>query len=152
VSRTTANYLLWDGPLFDGIIKIVTLTVAKEILTCQNQSLSAFIHHATLFGHWKCSWRPQVLNGYISVNWNCCAGDEVTAGQTDGDWMNIAQYCPLTAQYCARRTTDCSTLRSNVNWLLNIAQCRPLTVQYCAVVSTDCSTVRSTVHWLLMIA
>jgi hypothetical protein len=54
-SRTTANYLLLDGPLFDGVLKTVTTTVAKEILTCERESLSAFIHHATLFGHWKCS-------------------------------------------------------------------------------------------------
>jgi hypothetical protein len=47
VSRTTANYLLWGGPLFDGILKTVTPRVAKEMLTCENQSLSALRYLAT---------------------------------------------------------------------------------------------------------
>jgi hypothetical protein len=47
VSRTTAKYLLWDGPLFDEILKTVTSTIAKEILTCEKQSLSALRYLAT---------------------------------------------------------------------------------------------------------
>jgi hypothetical protein len=42
-----ANYLLLDGPLFDGILKTVTTTVAKEILTCEKQSPSALRYLAT---------------------------------------------------------------------------------------------------------
>ena len=132
--------------------------VATEILTCEKKSLSAFIHHATLFGHWKWFYRPPVLKGYISVNWNCC---ELTAWKTVTEWilrttvrwlLNIARYYPLTAQYCAVLSAACSILRGTVHWLLNIAKYCPLTAQYCAVLSTDCSVLRSTVHWLLNIA
>jgi hypothetical protein len=66
--------------------------------------------------------------------------------------MNIVQCCPLSAQYCARLTTDCSILRYNVHGLLNIVQQCPLTAQYCAAVSTNCSILRITVHGLLNIA
>jgi len=67
-----------DGPLFDGILKTVITTVATEILTCEKQSVSALRYLATGNAF-------EVLKGCISVNWNCCAGDEVTAGQTDVD-------------------------------------------------------------------
>jgi len=120
------------------------------------QSLKKYQHarssHSQLYAIWPLEmyWRPQVLKGCSSVNWNCCAGDEVTSGQTDGDWMNIVQYCPLTAQYCARRTADCSVLRCSVHWLLNIVQYCPLTAQYCARRTTDCSILqKKNLHWLL---
>jgi hypothetical protein len=57
--------------------------------------------------------------------------------------LNISQYSPLTAQYCAVLSTDCSVLRSTVHWLLSIAQYCPLTAQYCAVLSTDYSIYRT---------
>ena len=56
----------------------------------------AFIHYATLFGHWICFWRPEIRKGYVAIDWNYCAGHVFTARQTDGNLINIAQYCPQT--------------------------------------------------------
>jgi hypothetical protein len=44
----------FDGPSFDGLLKTVSPTVAKEIVTCEKQLLTvSFYFYATLFGHWK---------------------------------------------------------------------------------------------------
>jgi hypothetical protein len=96
------DFFLWrfDGPSFPAPLKtVVTSTIAKDILTCKKQPLSAFIHYATLFSHCKCLWRPEIRKGYISISWNYCAGKAFTFRQTDGNWMNIAQYCPLTIKF-----------------------------------------------------
>jgi len=139
----------------DGILKTVTTTVAKEILTWEKQSLSALRYLATgnasedlkflrvtsqstgiavLEKRWLLG-RQTVTNEYCAV----LSTDYSILHIADHWLFSIAQYCPLTAQYCAVLPTDCSVLRKTLNWLLNTAQYCPLIAQYCAILSTDCS-------------
>ena len=40
----------------------------------------------------------------MSVKWSYCARDMFTARQTDGNWLNIVQYCPMTIQYTVQHS------------------------------------------------
>jgi len=89
----------YDGPSFNGILKTVTPTIAKQILTCK-KSLTLSIYplcYAIL--PMEIIWRPEIHKGYISINWNYCVRDTFTAWQTNGNWNNTAQYCPQTIHY-----------------------------------------------------
>jgi len=84
--KTTIFFVRFDPPLFDGTLKRVIPTIAKETLSHEKSRFqSARIHYATLFGHWKQCGRPEITKGYVSINWNYCAGDVFTSQQTDGN-------------------------------------------------------------------
>ena len=66
--------------------------------TRSNHSQSAFIHCATLFGHWKYLSRHEILKCCVSsMHWNYCTGAVFCARQTDRYEMNTLQY--ITTDY-----------------------------------------------------
>jgi len=91
-------FCAWVGCRSMSYSRLLPQQPLKETHRRSSHSLSAFIHSATSFGHRKFFWRHEILC-CVSINWNFCAGDNGTAGQTVGSWMNIAQYCPQTIKY-----------------------------------------------------
>lgn len=93
------NILRLGGPTFDELLKIVTPTTAKRN-TQEKHTLTVSVYPLRYV-----IWPQEILlktrnsTCCVSINWNFCAGDNVTAGQTVGSWMNIAQYCPQTIKY-----------------------------------------------------
>ena len=62
-------FLRLDGLSFAELLAIVTPYSHLKNMW-EKQSLSAFIHYAGLFGHWKWFWRPEIHMCYVSsVHW-----------------------------------------------------------------------------------
>ena len=68
VSQTTTSFLWFDGPSFDGTLKTVTTTTAKETLTCK-QSLTVSVYPSR-YAVWPLEiiLRPDIRKDYISID------------------------------------------------------------------------------------
>ena len=70
MSQTEKNFVVrFDGPSFDGALKTVTLTIAKEILTWEEQSLTVSVYPLR-YAFWPLEiiWRPDIRNSYMSLD------------------------------------------------------------------------------------
>jgi len=78
------NILRLGGPTFDELLKIVTPTTAKRN-TQEKHTLTVSVYPLRYV-----IWPQEILlktrnsTCCVSINWNFCAGDNVTAGQTVG--------------------------------------------------------------------
>ena len=92
-------FVRFDEPWFDGTLKTAAPTIAKEILTCEKQSLTVSVYPLRFaIGPLEVTLKTCNSKGYVSANWNYCPADVFTARPTGCDWMNIGQYCPQTVQ------------------------------------------------------
>jgi hypothetical protein len=130
-------FLFYFFAIWRPLVWWTTPTIAKEILTREKQSFTVSVLPS------RCAvWpleilrRPEVHKGYMWNNWNCCAGNVLTAeqtdGRTDGNWMSIAQCCySQSVQYMARYSTV-SIGQNLMDWICCvILQYQILTVILC---------------------
>ena len=82
-TKLLPNILRLCGPSIDELLKIVTPTTAKRN-TDEKQSFRVSVYPLRYV-----IWPQEILlktsnsKCYISINWEFCAGDKVTAGQSE---------------------------------------------------------------------